>query len=134
MNRAVRKPCLTCQQLIEAKPNVIRCPTCEANYQSQRHKKQSVTRNRDHYRGNYRTRARLIRETAEACWYCGEGWRPDDPYQADHVIPRDVSADAILLPIHRSCNTKRAHAIKKLEKEKNNSSIGWGRGGFGGVG
>jgi len=133
MLRAVMKPCLTCQQLIEAKPNVIRCTDCETVYQSQRHKRQALTRDRSHYLGNYRSRAKVVRDTAEACWFCGEGRRIDDPFQADHLIPQDSSPDAILLPIHRSCNSKRAGQIKKLRNEKNKSSLGGAGGIFGGV-
>lgn len=128
MGMGIRKPCLRCNTLIESKPNVIRCESCEVIYQAQRHKKQSVTRNRDHYRGNYRSRAKVVRDNAEACWFCGEGHRPNDPFQADHVIPRDTSPDSLLLPIHRSCNVKRSAQIKMLEKEmqrkKNNQAFG----------
>ena len=134
MLRAVMKPCLSCQQLIEARAGVNRCKECETNYQSQRHKKQAPHRNRDHYRGNYRSRAKAVRDNAESCWYCGEGFRPDDPCQADHVIPQDVSDDALLLPIHRSCNIKRAHKIKMMQKTKTNSSTGLAGGEYRGVG
>ena len=113
----IRKPCLRCGTLIPSVAYVSRCESCETTYQSERHKRQAATRNRDHYQGNYRSRARIVRETAEACWYCGEGLRVNDPFQADHVVPQDASPDAILLPIHRSCNIRRAHKVKMIQKQ-----------------
>jgi hypothetical protein len=43
--------------------------------------------------------------------------RINDPFQADHVVPQDASPDAILLPIHRSCNIRRAHKVKMIQKQ-----------------
>jgi hypothetical protein len=46
-----------------------------------------------------------VRAEAVACWLCGDGPRPDDPWTADHVTPGDP--DSILLAAHRSCNSRR---------------------------
>jgi hypothetical protein len=40
---------------------------------------------------------------------CGGGARPNDPWQADHVIPGD--ADSPLAPAHRSCNAARGNKV-----------------------
>jgi hypothetical protein len=41
------------------------------------------------------------------CWLCGEGARPNDPWQADHVDPGNHHSQ--LLGAHRSCNIGRAN-------------------------
>lgn len=57
------------------------------------------------YGPHYRKRAAQVRATASACHICGEGARPNDPWQADHLIPGDPMSP--LAPAHRSCNAKR---------------------------
>lgn len=59
------------------------------------------------YAGDYRRRAKAIRDHAEFCWLCGGGAREDDPWQADHVIPGDPNSP--LAPAHRSCNASRGN-------------------------
>src|SRR2546427_13264263 len=57
--------------------------------------------------GTYTRTARRIVDEATYCWLCGGGPRPDDPFVADHVLPRAYGgADSIdnLRPAHRSCN------------------------------
>jgi hypothetical protein len=65
------------------------------------------TRNREHYRGDYQRRAKFVRSTAIVCWLCGEGWRSDDPWQADHIEPGNPSSE--LAAAHRSCNIARSN-------------------------
>lgn len=62
---------------------------------------------RVHYKGDYRKRAKIVRETATNCWLCGEGYRPNDPFQADHVRPGDPNS--LLMPAHASCNARRGN-------------------------
>jgi site-specific DNA-cytosine methylase len=50
-------------------------------------------------------KARQIRDTAVACWICGQGKRPNDPFTADHLIPADPNSP--LAAAHRSCNSRR---------------------------
>jgi 5-methylcytosine-specific restriction protein A len=97
----IHRPCLTCHRLTI---NPRRCDTCQATWQAQRPKPY-----RPHYRGNYAARAKAVRETATQCWICGEGARVDDPWTADHVHPGDTSPDALLLPAHRTCNSRRGN-------------------------
>jgi len=60
---------------------------------------------RNHYKGNYKARAKLIRDNAQICWLCNQGPINDDPWTADHYFPGE--ADSPLLPAHRSCNSRR---------------------------
>ena len=92
----IRRPCIDCRQLTTS---ITRCPTCEGKRQAIRNA------SREHYKGDYPERARLVRETATHCWICGEGPRLDDPWTADHVFGPD---DPTLAPAHRSCNSSRA--------------------------
>ena len=60
---------------------------------------------RAHYKGTYRSDAAKVRQQATACWLCGGGARVDDPFTADHVDQSMVGS--VLLPAHRSCNSRR---------------------------
>lgn len=59
------------------------------------------------YSGDYRKRAKLVRDNAVICHICKEGYKPLDPWQADHLIPGDPLSP--LLPAHRSCNASRGN-------------------------
>ena len=94
----IQRPCLTCRQL---HTNPSRCDRCQTQWDKQR----NLTR--EHYKGNYRERAKHIRESAVACWICGQGKRPNDPWTADHLIPTDPNSP--LAAAHRSCNSRRGN-------------------------
>ena len=101
----IRRPCLGCRQLT---PTGNRCPTCQTKHQAlidahRAHK-------RTHYKGDYAARAKAVRDAATHCWLCGEGPRPDDPWQADHIYPGQP--DSPLAPAHRSCNIRRRFMTK----------------------
>jgi len=95
----IRRVCAGCHRLTE---NTTRCVECEARRERARYQ------SRTHYHGDYQARARSVRANASACWICGEGYRPDDPWQADHVMPGDPNS--LLLAAHRSCNASRGDA------------------------
>jgi rubredoxin len=59
------------------------------------------------YGGDYAKQAAEVRATTHVCWLCGEGWRANDPWQADHVDPGNPFSQ--LLGAHRSCNIGRAN-------------------------
>jgi hypothetical protein len=87
-----------------------RCPTCQAAYDQAQDQQRPP---RPHYAGDYRKRAKIVRDNAVACWICGGGYRDADPWQADHVEQGEVTS--LLLPAHRSCNIVRSNQrfIKK---------------------
>ena len=94
------RTCLTCGALHH---NSSRCDTCQLQRDNQR----TRNRNRKHYDYTYRKAAKVVRDNAKFCWICGEGARPDDPWQADHLIPADLHSP--LAPAHRSCNARRGN-------------------------
>lgn len=105
------KPCLDCGKLTTGGN---RCETHENLVQGLHNaKRASVKRLTGQYSGDYRKRAKLVRETALVCHLCGGGGRFDDPWVADHANPAEFGSDAILLPAHKSCNEKRGN--KPLE-------------------
>jgi hypothetical protein len=91
-----RRPCLDCGALI---PRGSRCADCQRPREAARNAR------RTHYAGDYRARAKAVRESAVVCWLCGEGAREGDPWQADHVVPG--APDSPLAPAHRACNARR---------------------------
>jgi len=87
----IQRPCLNCGNLTT---RITRCEHCQRHHDSL-------------YDADYRRRAERIREHATHCHICGEGARPDDPFTADHIRPRDPSSP--LAPAHRSCNTRKSN-------------------------
>ena len=62
------------------------------------------------YGGAYRRLAKIVRESAQICHICGEGYRPLDPFEADHLTPGvEVVSIEQLAPAHRSCNIARSN-------------------------
>lgn len=97
-----RRPCLACGHRL-AEPGKPRCSACERDHQRQRNA------SRPHYDGDYAARAAVVRANATVCWLCGEGPRPSDPWQADHVKPGNPASE--LRPAHRSCNASRGNRL-----------------------
>ena len=93
----IKRPCLNCRTLTS---NATRCTNCQTLWNKQHPKPERV-----HYKGDYRKRAKQIRDTAVACWICGEAKKPNDPFTADHLIPADQNSP--LAAAHRSCNSRR---------------------------
>lgn len=103
----IRKPCLTCGKLTT---NASRCDPCHAAHARALDAKRDPAK-RQHYKGDYRRRAKAVREAASVCWLCGEGERQGDPWQADHVVPGEPESP--LMPAHRSCNIRRGGGNKE---------------------
>jgi 5-methylcytosine-specific restriction endonuclease McrA len=89
----IRRPCLNCGALTT---NTTRCPDCQKHHDRL-------------YDADYRRAAQIIRDTATTCHICGEGARPDDPFTADHIRPRDRTSP--LAAAHRSCNTRKSNRL-----------------------
>ena len=106
MITGVRRPCLSCGKLTTGRS---RCEPCEV-LNLRRIDANRDQSKRQHYSGDYRKRAKLVREAATHCWICGETARPNDPWQADHVVAGEINSP--LLPAHRSCNIKRGRGNK----------------------
>ena len=96
----MKRVCLRCGILTD---HGSYCQACSMEAERIRSKE----RGSRHYTGDYRARAKVVRETATECHICHEGARPSDPWTADHLIPGDP--DSPLLPAHRSCNSRRGN-------------------------
>ena len=95
---AFQKPCLDCGALTR---NKSRCNKHQAAHEAE------SNQNRDHYKGSYKSKAKLVRQYASVCWLCGKGAIENDPWTADHYLP--ANPDSPLLPAHRSCNSRRGN-------------------------
>ena len=113
----VMRPCMDCQLLIPKNQN--RCEACAINKRARETLLEGLrVRERPHYEGNYRKRAAAVRAAAEVCWICNEPARPNDPWQADHVVPRDTDPETLLLPVHRSCNIYRSAKMMQAQRKR----------------
>jgi hypothetical protein len=108
MIRGVKRVCLGCGVLTS---HGSRCQTCKAIQDREIEARRGV---RPHYQGDYKQRAKVVRDNATVCYLCGQGARAADPFQADHVIEGDPYSP--LLPAHRSCNIRKAQAAKQNAK------------------
>jgi len=96
------RPCLDCGVLTNTGN---RCQIHRAQYQARLDARKIGKR--EHYKGDYQKRSKIVRETAVECWICKEGFKAHDPWTADHLYPGDPTSP--LLPAHRSCNSSRGN-------------------------
>lgn len=95
MGTKTPRPCLDCGTLT---PATTRCQQCQ--------RQRERGRVRPHYTGNYRARAKQVREAPGPCWICHEeSLQPGDIWTADHLIPGEPTSP--LAKAHRSCNSRR---------------------------
>ena len=100
------KPCLDCGQLSLGN----RCPTHQTIVDNRTNvRRAAIKATTGQYKGSYTARAKAVRENAILCWICGQGARPNDPWQADHVNPAEHGDTAQLLPAHGTCNRARGN-------------------------
>lgn len=104
MPRPFPIPCLDCGVLTTY---ANRCEKHHSEYIAIK----EARKDRSHYSGDYRKRAKQVRDSAEICWICNEGYRPNDPWTADHYYAGDPNSP--LLPAHRSCNSRRGNSATK---------------------
>jgi hypothetical protein len=108
------KPCLDCGHPAERE----RCQPCATSHDRNRYATQTATRKarggRPQYDGAHRKIAGGVRATAVRCWICHEPAKPNDPWQADHIIPASKigGGGAGLAPAHRSCNIRRSNKLR----------------------
>jgi len=110
----LKKPCIDC-----GAPTVgTRCPKHDEAHRGRVNATQTARRRarggRPQYSGTWARQSRAIRDNATVCWLCGEGPRPDDPWQADHLYPAAMTggAPSPALPAHRSCNIARSNKAR----------------------
>jgi NifB/MoaA-like Fe-S oxidoreductase len=101
------KPCLDCGELTTGSNRCVEHQNLVDNLHNA--KRAAVKKQTGQYAGDYRKRAKLVRETALVCHLCNGGARFNDPWVADHANPSEAGSDAILLPAHKSCNEKRGN-------------------------
>ena len=115
----MKKPCLDCGR----PTSNTRCEGCAQTWGSTgaraAHKQRRRGR-RPQYGGDYRTEGGRVR-AINVCWICGQPGTPDDPMQADHLIPAAINPGGVggeggLAPAHRSCNIRRAHALRRARR------------------
>ena len=104
-----RRPCIECGQLGE--PGYSRCPQHQTQIeQKMADRRRQVKQNTQQYTGPYNRLAKIIRQTATICHLCGQGPKPNDPWEADHLNPgTPVTQLADLAPAHRTCNQNRSN-------------------------
>ena len=96
------RPCLDCGALTSTGN---RCQQHQTAYTAKADAKRKP--NRKHYTNDYAKRAKQVRDNATTCWICKEGYKPNDPFTADHYYPG--VPDSPLLSAHRSCNSRRGN-------------------------
>lgn len=95
------RPCLECGVLTRSGS---RCDKHQAILDA---KVSAYKASRTLYSGDYRARAKAVRDSAVACWICGEVFTDRSQIQADHVNAGDRNSP--LLPAHARCNASRGN-------------------------
>lgn len=81
-----------------------RCSACAMSYNAKRNAA------RPQYKNGWSSKAKKARAKQDWCNECGGYETPDDPFQADHIIPvakGGTDAEDNLAPAHRSCNARK---------------------------
>jgi len=100
-----KMPCLVCKKLTDGNS---RCDAHQKMWDDQADAKRRARKQATgQYSGDYKARARMVRENAYVCHLCNEGPRLNDPWQADHINPADPYSP--LAAAHRSCNASRGN-------------------------
>lgn len=99
-------PCASCGQLTKNDGALCSAHKREADAQHAL-RRALVKKLTGQYSGDYRKRAKLVRDTAITCHICGLGELPNNPWEADHLDPADPNSE--LLAAHRSCNLRRGN-------------------------
>jgi hypothetical protein len=100
-----KMPCLVCKKLTDGNS---RCDAHQKMWDDEAEAKRRARKQATgQYSGDYKARARMVRENAYVCHLCNEGPRLNDPWQADHINPGDPYSP--LAAAHRSCNARRGN-------------------------
>ena len=95
------RPCLKCGVLIRAGSY---CGGCAPTYVTpQREAKKEFL-----YGGDYKKRAKIVRENSTHCHLCGKPFQGGDIVEADHLYPEQGHRSP-LAGAHRSCNRQRGN-------------------------
>ena len=121
----MKQPCHDCGKPADA----FRCSTCGAAFSRGRDRAATLRRKqkggRPQYGGSWAAYSRAVRATATVCWICGDGPRPDDPWQADHVLPAaKYGGDGPARAAHRSCNIGRANRLRATNNQPTTAAYG----------
>jgi 5-methylcytosine-specific restriction endonuclease McrA len=101
-------PCIECGQLTKNEGG--KCSTHKRLYEQQQELRRSLVKKlTGQYSGDYRKRAKAVRDNALECHLCGRGALPNDPWEADHIDPADPKSE--LAAAHRSCNLRRGNKL-----------------------
>jgi hypothetical protein len=110
----MKQPCLDCGKVSDG----TRCPRCQGRHTKQRNDQQTRRRStsggRPQYGSGWAKLSRGLRLGATTCWVCGKGPDPQDPWQADHIIPAEKTGGGggPVAAAHRSCNISRANKLR----------------------
>jgi hypothetical protein len=105
-----KKPCLDCGQLSMKS----RCPSCTTRNEQKKMEGSGGVAYRGRkahlYGGDYKARAKHVRDTAIICHICGGGARVgrEWAWEADHLYP-ELGHTSPLAPAHRKCNQARGN-------------------------
>jgi hypothetical protein len=105
MANSFPKPCIRCGKLSINNLCDVHLAQVKAAQNARGAARKSQT---NQYGGAYKRLAKIIRDTAQTCHICGQGYKPNDPFEADHLEPgSEVYSLSQLAPAHRSCNISR---------------------------
>lgn len=105
--RGFRKPCLRCGELSYENYCEIHRELKAAELRQRLATLPKRTDKSKLYGGDYRKRAKEVKEKSTHCHICHKPATPGDPFEADHIIPGDPNSP--LAAAHRSCNRSKGN-------------------------
>ena len=96
------QPCLKCGNLVRGASYCTGCKPPKVDTPQRTAKKNFL------YGGQYRKKAKQVKQTATHCHLCGKAFILGDTIEADHVYP-ELGHESPLAPAHRKCNQARGN-------------------------
>ena len=115
---------MDCRKLFDLDTTgTLRCPPCQAaatrRKNTDRPGRPSAAQRG--YGAEWRRISAEVIAATTACHWCGGPALPDDPFTADHLVPKargGTNARSNLVGAHRSCNSKRGGQLRRKQRSR----------------
>lgn len=115
------RPCLTCNRLFKVTPTLkSRCADCHTGHERQRDQRRGSPQARG-YGSDWQRVSREQRRREPQCRHCGWPGSPENPLQADHIVPKEEAGrndPSNLQTLCRDCHNRKSAADRRRQNRR----------------